>query len=208
MQINNVNKDVINKAAEIIKSGGVVCFPTETVYALACSSDNDQAIRLIYQIKGRDFNKPLSLLVADIGQIEEVAEVIPTAKLLLDKFAPGPLTIILNKKLESCVSSLVGTDNTIGVRVPDHPIALAIIKAVGKPIIATSANISGSKEAINAQQVEEQLEGKIDFIIDAGNSLLKMSSTVVDLTGKEIKIIRQGTITEIEISSVIKSNNI
>ena len=183
----------INDAAEIIKGGGLVAFPTETVYGLGADGFNEKACRRIYEVKERPPHKPLSLMVANREMIDDIAEVTPLAQRLIEKFLPGALTLILPKK--SVVPDFVTAySQTVGVRMPDNEVALALIRAVQRPIAAPSANLSNESPPTNAQEVLKNFEGRIPLILDGGICQFGMSSTIIDLTKDKPQILREGAI--------------
>lgn len=191
-------------AQTFLSQGELICFPTETVYALAADATNDEAVARIYTAKGRDTNKPLSLLVRDAEQIRELCHMPATAERLLSHFSPGPLTLILPLKTSHRLSSLINPGMaTIGVRIPDHPIALAILKSMATPIIGTSVNRSGEAEALCATDAINTLGDAVSLVIDGGTSQLGIASTVIDLSGKDIRILRQGSITKEQLDSIL-----
>jgi L-threonylcarbamoyladenylate synthase len=185
-------QEQVEKGVSTLKKGGVVAFPTDTVYGLGASIAIDSAVEKVYRIKGRPRNMALPLLLADFAQLEQVAISIPaSARLLADKFWPGPLTLVLLKS--DSVSDIVSSGKTIAVRIPDHPIPTALALGIGTAIIGTSANLSGQPNALNAEEVRAQLGDKVDLIIE-GDCPGGRESTVVDLTGKTPVILRPGAI--------------
>lgn len=186
---------IIKKAAEIIKKGGLVAFPTETVYGLGADALNPKAVRRIYAAKGRPADNPLIVHVADKDQIYRLAKKLPEkAKDLIRKFFPGPLTIVLEKN-EVVPDETTAGLHTVAIRMPSHRIALALIKQSGTPIAAPSANKAGRPSPTKAQHVLEDLNGEVDLIIDGGATEVGLESTVVDLTMKPPQILRPGGIT-------------
>ena len=198
--------EIINEAAQIIKNGGIVAFPTETVYGLGADAFNEEACNKIYEIKGRPSNKPLSLLVSDKDMIDSIAVITPIAQRLIDKFFPGSLTLILNRNVSSnyALSIMYYALTTVGVRMPNNEIALSLIRATGNPIAAPSANLSGQAPPTNAYDVLETFNGKIPLIIDGGVCEFGISSTIVDLTGESPIILRHGAISDDDIFNAIK----
>lgn len=194
VKVTAQDSDTINKAAELIKNGELVAFPTETVYGLGADGFNEAACKKIYEVKGRPDNKPLSLLVSDREMIEAIAEVSEFAERLIETFMPGPLTLILNRNIKSAFR-IPHSALTVGVRMPDNEITLALIKAANCPIAAPSANISGQEPPTTAQEVLKYFEGKIPLILDGGECKFGISSTVVDLTKNKPVILREGSIT-------------
>lgn len=180
-------------AAEMIRAGDLVSFPTETVYGLGADGLNKSAREKIYLAKGRPSEKPLTLHVATLEQVESVAKISVTAEKLFKKFFPGPLTIILpkNKNLPDFVTNGL---ESVGIRFPDNEIALKLIKFSDCPIAAPSANLSGETPPKNSQEVLKNLGGKIKIILDGGECKFGISSTIIDLTFDTPKILREGAI--------------
>ena len=194
----------ITQAIKDIEQGKLVCFPTETVYALAANALNMQAIEKIYTIKGRDFNKPLALLLKDIASAKEVVKTNKNFDKLAKAFCPGPITFIMQKSATYPLPSGLNSGvDTIAVRIPKNDIALDILQKANCYIVATSVNPSGKKEATNAKQAQEYFGDKIETIIDGGECDLKVASTIVDLSEGTIKIVREGIITEEMIQEII-----
>ncbi|MFA5374710.1 MAG: L-threonylcarbamoyladenylate synthase [Dehalococcoidia bacterium] len=195
---------LIERAVRILKNGGIVAFPTDTIYGLGANAFDEDAVLRIYEAKIRPRNFALTLLLADTSQIKLVAEDIPKmAWKLAEKFMPGALTIVLNKSM--AVSNMItGDGNTVAVRIPNHPVPIALVKGLGAPITGTSANISGGNNPLTAEDVFKQLRYRIDMIIDGGRCPIGVSSTVLDLTTNPPKIIREGAISRDQIESVCK----
>jgi L-threonylcarbamoyladenylate synthase len=196
--------DEIKKGIEILKTGGLVAYPTDTVYGLGACADNIQAVKRIYLVKKRPLNMPLPLLLADVSWINKFTSRIPSIALpLIDRFMPGALTLVLPKA--NSVSDIIsGGKQTIALRVPAHPIAVALIEGTGSPVVGTSANISGSPSALTAQEVEKQLGNSINYIVDGGKCPGGIESTIIDVTGEIPVILRQGAITQEEIEKVCR----
>ena len=193
----------IREAGKIIQAGGLVAFPTETVYGLGGNALDPSASKKIYAAKGRPSDNPLIAHIADGEMLEELAAGVPeNAKLLMDAFWPGPLTMIFKKKTSVPYETTGGLD-TVAVRMPAHAGALALIRAAGVPIAAPSANASGRPSPTCAAHVEEDLFGKIDMILDGGHSDIGVESTIVDLTGEIPCILRPGYITEEMLQEVV-----
>ena len=204
--IININTPgAIEKAKEIIQRGGTIAFPTDTVYGLAVDVFNNTAISKIYKIKERSKLKALPVLVANMTQLENlVSEMDQNAKILAQAFWPGPLTLILPKALG--LPDLLSPYQTVGIRMPDYHFTLDLLEATG-PLATTSANISGEANPMTGQDVMEQLGGKIDMLLDGGRTPGASPSTVVDTTGKEIKILREGPIEKSEITALIEKDS-
>lgn len=193
----------LKKAAEIIRRGGLVAFPTETVYGLGGDAFDPTASKRIYAAKGRPSDNPLIVHIADIPELSGVAHDIPgVAYALAEKFWPGPLTMIL-KKRDELPKETTGGLGTVAVRMPSDPVAAMLIRESGVPIAAPSANLSGRPSTTCAQHVIEDLSGRIDMIIDAGASKIGLESTIVDLTCEPALILRPGYITKEMLSEVI-----
>lgn len=188
--------EAINRAAQIIKTGGLVAFPTETVYGLGGNGLSSLASSKIYEAKGRPSDNPLILHIASIEQLYPLVEKIPEiAERLMDAFWPGPMTLIM-KKSSIVPKETTGGLDTVAVRMPAHPVALALIEAAGLPIAAPSANASGRPSPTCADHVCEDLSGKIDMIIDGGVVGIGLESTIIDVTGEIPTILRPGFITQ------------
>lgn len=183
------------EAVEILRRGGLVAFPTETVYGLGGDAFDPTAAKRIYAAKGRPSDNPLIVHIAEISELEGLCRNIPeTAYALADAFWPGPLTMIMQKQ-GSIPKETTGGLNTVAVRMPSNPIARRLIKEAGLPIAAPSANASGRPSTTKAEHVIEDLSGKIEMIIDGGASAIGLESTIVDLTGNPVLILRPGYIT-------------
>ena len=197
------NPQVFREAGDILKAGGLVAFPTETVYGLGGNALDASAAKKIYAAKGRPSDNPLIVHVADTKSLYELASFVPdNAKKLADRFWPGPLTMILPKK-ESVPDGTTGGLKTVAVRMPDHPAALELIRTSGVYIAAPSANTSGRPSPTCAEHVMEDLDGKIEMILDGGTVGIGIESTIVDLTGDIPVILRPGYITKQMLEEVI-----
>ncbi len=193
----------IKEAAGLLKNNEVVAFPTETVYGLGANALSDKAVAKIYEAKGRPSDNPLIVHISTIGQLYKIAQDIPEqAERLIEKFWPGPLTLILKAK-ENAVSKKVtpGLD-TVAVRMPSHPVALALIVASGLPLAAPSANTSGKPSPTLAKHVADDLTGKIAGILDGGATGVGLESTVLDCTGEVPVILRPGGVTKEQLEDV------
>ena len=198
-----IDVDMMAKAGQIIRQGGLVAFPTETVYGLGANGLDETASAKIYAAKGRPSDNPLIVHIARFSDLERIAEQIPdSARKLADAFWPGPLTMIFRKSPEVPYGTTGGLD-TVAVRMPDHPIALALIEAGGGYIAAPSANTSGRPSPTRAAHVAEDLQGKIDMILDGGDVGIGLESTIVDLTEEKPVILRPGYINQKMLEDVI-----
>lgn len=190
----NIDPDQIKKASDMIKSGGLVAFPTETVYGLGADALNPVACAKIFQAKNRPLEDPLIVHIADKQDLFKVAqEVYKITLRLVDEFWPGPLTLVLKK--QGAIPDIVtaGLD-TVAVRMPNHKIALNLIKEAKTPVAAPSANLFGRPSPTTAQHVLDDLDGKVDLIIDSGNTNIGVESTIVDLTQAPFCVLRPGGI--------------
>ena len=189
------DRELLQQAAQIIKRGGLVAFPTETVYGLGADGFNEEAAKKIYAAKGRPSDNPLILHIAEEKQLEQIVKKIPEkAKKLMESFWPGPLTIILEKK-ENVPYTTTGGLDTVAIRMPNHLGALSFLKAVQTPIAAPSANTSGRPSPTKAEHVLEDMKGKIDMILDGGEVGIGIESTIIDMTSVPM-ILRPGFITQ------------
>jgi L-threonylcarbamoyladenylate synthase len=189
-----MNEAIIEKAVNTLKDGELVITPTESVYGLVADPLNPDAIAKVYKIKQRSPDLALSIHLADPAEIKNWVDHIPAAaKPLIEQYMPGPLTLIL-PKASHVPTSITGGKNTIGVRCPDHPIAQALIRGVGHGLIMTSANISGEKSPITANEAREQLGTQVDIILDDGPCQHGIASTIIDATVEPMKVLRQGSI--------------
>ena len=177
---NKIKQEELEKTIEVLNNGGIVIFPTDTVYGIACDAFNEEAVKKIYELKGRNNNKPICVLTSSIEKINKVAHIKEREKELITKYMPGALTIILDKK-ESVSNVLTSHLPTIGVRIPDNKIALKILGKVGNPLATTSANISGTQAGIKINDFINEFNNKVDIIIDGGETNLKLSSTIIRL---------------------------
>lgn len=195
-------KEQIEKGIAILKQGGLVAFPTDTVYGLGACAYIPQAVERVYQVKGRARDMALPLLVANNTQISEVAENIPPlAWLLIRRFLPGALTLVLPKS-KSVPDVVTAGGKTVGVRIPAHPVPIALIEGLAAPIVGTSANLTGQPSPLTADEVYAQLGDKVDLIIDGGRCPGGRESTVVDVTGETPVVLREGAISIEELKKV------
>lgn len=198
-----IESDLVQRCAEIIRQGGVVAFPTETVYGLGADALNPVAVARIFEIKNRPYFDPLIVHIADRTQMALLVADIPSpAERLMKQFWPGPLTIVFSKTEE--VPDLVTAGlPTVAIRMPRHPMALRLIKEAGCPMAAPSANPFGYVSPTTAEHVREQLGGQVDFILDGGPCEVGLESTILSLTGEKPKLLRPGGLPLEEIESVI-----
>jgi L-threonylcarbamoyladenylate synthase len=177
--------EIIREAAVLLRRGGLVAFPTETVYGLGANLQDPQAVQELYQVKQRPFEKQATLHITDFSQVEqERVNVTPLAWELMRRFWPGPMTLVLAR-----------TDgSTIGFRMPGHPVALALLKEAAVPVVAPSANLTGQPPAVTADEVLKVFSDQIDAVLDGGPAVSGISSTVVDLSSTPPRLLREGTL--------------
>lgn len=193
------------RAAGVLRAGGIVLYPTDTIYGLGADAFSDDAVSRVYAIKGRDERKPIHCIVADFREAEKYAEFNDAAVLLARAFWPGALTLVLNKKVRIDAGIGNGID-TIGIRVPDHDFCLALAKEFGKPFTTTSANVSGMETLATTGGVLEQIgeaRGAIDLVVGAGELPPSAPSTIVDICSESPVILREGAIPAGEIFDVL-----
>ncbi len=194
--------DQVQSGVDWLKNGGVVAFPTDTLYGLGADFSSPPAGRRLLDIKGRSQHMGLPLLLAGADQLAQVARDIPAeAWSLIDRFWPGALTLVVPRS--AVVSDLVtGGRDTVAVRVPDHPVPRALAAGLGRPIIGSSANLTGKPPASTADEVRVQLGDRVDLVIDGGSPILGQASTIVDVTSPLLRVLRLGAISLDEISDV------
>lgn len=191
----------IEIVANLLKEGKVVAFPTDTVFGLACIHENEEALQALKASKGRPDHKPIPTMVADVRQMQEIAEMDETAIKLANAFMPGAFTMILKKKatLPDYVSNGL---TTIGIRMPDDDFILHLIDLCEKPLFVTSANLSGEATGLHDSDVLEQLDGRIDAIV-MGEAIGKTASTIVDVSQGEVQIVREGPVSKQMIHEIV-----
>ncbi len=195
----DISSETIQQAIAILKKGGVVAFPTDTVYGLAATANNPAAIKRVFEIKERPLTQALPLVVASIEQAEQAARHIPAlAYCLMRNFWPGALTLVL-KKAAWVPDVLTAGSDTVAMRLPDDHIASVLINGVGVPLVGTSANVHGRPSPTTAAQVRAQLDEKIDMLIDGGPTRVGVESTIIDMTARPPRILRQGALPRQEI---------
>lgn len=195
----------ISQAAQCVKEGKVVIFPSETVYGLACDACNSDAIRLIYNIKSRLESVPLQIMVDSMEDAEKIGFFDDNALKIAKKFWPGPLTIVVRRREGAKISYLATAGlQTIGIRIPDNPIALKLIRQTARPVAATSANISKTTSPVSVDGISQNILEKVAMVLDGGRAKIGVSSTVIDATGAAIKILREGSVTKEDINILIE----
>lgn len=205
LKINSKNPQIskIRQAAKIIKSGNVVAFPTETVYGLGANALDSKSVKKIFIAKGRPSDNPLIIHISDSVDLKMLVKQIPhTAHKLINKFWPGPLTLVL-KKSKKVPKITTGGINTVAVRMPENKIAQSLIKESGFPLAAPSANVSGRPSPTTAKHVYDDMNGKISMIVDGGKTKIGIESTVIDLTRKTPMLLRPGAITLEQLQEII-----
>ena len=199
----NTSQRDLEEGISILKKGGVIAFPTDTVYGLGADAFNSTAVQRIYEIKDRSESNPFPLLIADVKQLAALAEPIPElARFLAGQFWPGGVTLVLGKR--DSVPAHLASRPTIAVRVPNHPGCLALLEHLARPLIGTSANLSGQPAALTADEVRQQLGDRVDLIIDGGDCPGGKESTVVDITREPPVVLRQGIVPSHEIDRAYK----
>ena len=203
--IDSGDDAAIKEAAEHLRNGEVIGFPTETVYGLGCDAGDGDAVRKVFEAKGRPADNPLICHIGDKEQIKDiVSEITPLAQRLIDSFMPGPITLVMKKADMISDQTTAGLD-TVGVRMPSNPVANKFLKFAAIPVAAPSANLSGRPSPTNARSVLEDMDGYIYAVIDGGDSEFGLESTVVDCTGTEPVILRPGAVTKADIDAVLNN---
>lgn len=209
MEIIKNNEKAVDAAVQILEKGGLVIYPTETLYGVGADATNPKAIKKLTEYKNRPLGKPYSIAITDQNMAENYAELNLTAKKLYKEFLPGPLTII-SKGKHKVASNVEGEDGTIGIRIPDYKLVIDIVKKLGKPITATSANASYKKRPYKISDILENISNKqkklIDLIIDAGELPKNEPSTVIDTTPDDPTTLRQGDIKLTNEDKVLSKN--
>jgi L-threonylcarbamoyladenylate synthase len=189
----------LRRAVAVLKGGGLVVYPSDTVYGLGAAASDERAVGRVFAVKGRDAVKALSLLLADAADLEPLCAEVPLLfHVLADRYWPGPLTLVLHRS-SAFRSAALGGGDTIAVRVPGHPFLRALIRTLGEPITGTSANRSGRPACRSAQEAERELGDAVDLIIDGGPSRAGSESTVVDVTSGLPVVLREGAIARADV---------
>lgn len=186
-------KKLINQFAAILKNNGLFIFPTETVYGIGTLMNNKKGINKIYQLRKRPKNKALLILISTKKDLDKYAYLNTLARKIINHFWPGPLTIILKKK-KSVPNFITANQKTVAIRMPENKFLLNLIKKIGQPIVAPSANLSGQKSPLTVQEISKDFFGKVDLILDGGQTKYQKESTILDLVGKKAKVLREGAI--------------
>lgn len=203
-----IDDDTIAQISSAIKRGKIAVFKTDTVYGIGTNVFNGDACKRIYEIKGRPLHKPLSVLISDISMLKEIVDFIsPAEQKLIDAFWPGPLTIKFKKK-ENVLPDIVSAgDEYVRVRLLKNGLAYNLIQTAGVPIVAPSANLSGSPTGTNIKDIINELDGKVDYILDSGNVNNDTTSTIVEVSNEKAIVIREGKINKEEIAKVVPLKN-
>ena len=194
-------KKEFDETVDLLKSGDIVAFPTDTVFGIGVIYNDGKAVEKMKEAKGRDASKPFPLMVADLKQLEEVAYVTDRERRIAQKYTPGALTLVLKRKDTVARESVNGFD-TIAIRIPDDRFVLKLLKKAG-PMFVTSANISGEPAACNEKEVLRQLDGRIEAVV-RGKAGTGVASTIIDCTGEELRCLREGTISYKEIEDYVR----
>ena len=200
MKTAKATRVAVQSAARLVRNGGVIVYPTDTVYAVGCDPFNEDCVKRLFKIKGKR-TKPFPILASGIEDVEKIAQVTGEALKLAKKFWPGPLTMVLRKK-PSLPNIVTARLNSIAVRIPNHDIALELIRQCGGLLIGTSANKTGKKPPRTALEAARQIGEEVDLILDGGPAPIGASSTIVDLTGDRPKILREGPIKSDDLLSI------
>lgn len=193
----------LRDAAEIIKAGGIVVFPTETVYGVAANVFDEEAVEKVFVAKGRSRGKPLPVFVSERDQLETVVRHVPALALpLIERFWPGPLTLVMDAR-PTVPLAVTAASGTVGVRLPDHPVALGIMRLAGVPLACTSANPSGGQSPASAKALSPDFLERVDLVLDGGRTAVGIESTVVDVTGEAPRLVRVGAVDAAQIERVL-----
>lgn len=203
-----LNNDTIFQISSDIKKGKIVVFKTDTVYGIGTNVFCEDACKKIYEIKGRPTYKPLNVLISNISMLKEIVDFIsPAEQKLIDAFWPGPLTIKFKKKENVLPDIISAGDEYVRVRLLKNGLAYNLIQTAGVPIVAPSANLSGSPTGTNIKEIINELGGKVDYILDSGNINNDTTSTIVEVDNEKAIVIREGKISKEEISKVVPLKN-
>lgn len=185
--------DAIQQTASFVRAGQLVIIPTDTVYGVGCAALDEAAIRELYRVKQRPFHKAIPILLADLSDLPKVARYVPdSAKVYMTRYWPGPLTIVLPRRPD--LPAVLSPDDTIAVRIPNHEVARAVIRAAGGVMAVTSANTSGAPAAETAEQALAYLNGLVTAVLDDGPAPMGQASAVIDCTGNKVVILREGPV--------------
>jgi len=197
---------LLNKAIRVLNSGGVLIYPTETVYGLGADATNKNAVNKIFEIKRRDKLKPLLIAVSSVDMAKKYVWWNKYADILAKKYLPGPLSLVLSVKDESIDENIYQGGIKVGIRIPKNEFALKLAASFNRPITSTSANISGEKPPVRLEDIDEEVKSKVDLIVEKGECELKKPSTIVDVSSYPPRLIREGVIKFEEIKETIESS--
>ncbi|GAA1120716.1 L-threonylcarbamoyladenylate synthase [Kribbella jejuensis] len=193
----------IEQAAAVLRSGGLVAFPTETVYGLGANAEDPAAVKRVFEVKGRPPSHPLIVHLADAAQLDEWVQTVPAAaRLLAERFWPGPLTLVLRRSPRVPLEATGGLE-TVAVRVPAHPVALAMLAEFGGGVVAPSANRFGAVSPTTAEHVRTELGDAVDLVLDGGNCTVGVESTIVDATSENLSVLRPGGVTREDLEAAL-----
>lgn len=202
-----IESEKINYIVKFLKEGKVVVLPTDTSYGMAVNALDDEAVKRLYEIKKRPKKSPLTIFVKNLSQIKKYSEINNRTKLLYNKYLPGPMSIIVPKK-DELLPSLITSKNNIGFRIPNNKLIIRILKSVDFPITGTSANVSGEDEPYSISEIFIQYKNrklKPDLVVDAGKLKRIKPSTIIDVTGKKLKLVRKGPIKYKDVINTLKN---
>jgi L-threonylcarbamoyladenylate synthase len=206
--VSETNPEVLAAALAALQSGQVIAFPTETLYGLGADALDNTAVERVFQLKGRDATNPIPVLVGDRAMLDTlVKEVSPLAERLIEEFWPGPLTLVLPAR-ENLPKPLVNSTGGVGVRISSQPIAAELVKALARPLTATSANPSGQQPARTMAQARTYFAGKIEIFVDGGELTSQTGSTVAEICGDRVRIIREGDVRREELQRIVGKNKV
>lgn len=196
--------DILARAAAILRAGGLVVYPTETVYGLAADALSLDAVRRVFDAKGRPAAQPLPVQIGQPADIDALAQDIPAeARALIAAFFPGPLTLVLPRR-PGVPDLVTGGGDTVGLRMPGHPIALGVLRAFGGPLVCPSANLTTRPAPMSAAEARADLDGRVDLILDGGPTTDRTPSTVLDLTTRPARLLREGKLTRAELAAFVE----
>lgn len=208
IKVNEIDNNTLLEISNAVREGKIIVFKTDTVYGIGTNAFDEEACKKIYEIKQRPLNKPLCILISDISMLNKIVDSIsPVEQKLIDYFWPGPLTIKFRKKQNIFPSIISAGDEFIRVRLLKSEPANSLIKTAGVPIVAPSANLSGNPTGINLENIINELNGKIDYILDSGNVNDDTTSTIVQVSHEKVIIIREGKIKKEEIEKIVLLKN-
>jgi L-threonylcarbamoyladenylate synthase len=193
----------IERAVEALKTGGVIAMPTDTLYGLCAAAENPSAVSRVFDVKGREAGKPLTLLVGDLAMAERIGRFDERSRRLARRFWPGQLTIVVETRPDFQSEALAG-GRSVGLRAPDNAVALNVIGGFGQAVTGTSANLSGGPDPVSAEEVVRQIGDRLDLILDAGPAPFGVASTIVDCTGAEPVILREGSVSREAIDDALR----